>query len=60
MQKYLLTCLCNITSAFAVAICGKGALETTNLWLCILYWFGVYFTLDLHTYLINYIKKELL
>ena len=56
MQKYLLTCLCNITAAFAVALCGKGALETPNFWLCLLYWFGVYFTLDLHIYLINYIR----
>jgi hypothetical protein len=57
MKKFILGCLCDIASAFAMVLCGKEALETTNFWLCILYWFGVYFTLDLHVYLTNYIKK---
>ena len=59
MQKHLLICLCNIVAAFVVAFCGKEALETPNIWLCMLYWFGVYFTLDLHVSLINYIHKKL-
>ena len=58
MQKFILTCLCNIAAAFTIVLCGKEALETTNFWLCILYWFGVYFILDLHISLINYIKKS--
>ena len=57
MQKYLLTCLCNIAVALSVALCGKEALETPYIGLCFLYWFGVYFTLELHVYLINYIRN---
>lgn len=59
MQNYLLTCLCNVFCAFAIVLCGREALETTNFLLCILYWFGVYFTLDIHTYLINYLRDSL-
>lgn len=60
MGNYLLTFLCNVSCALSVAFCGKNALETTNILYCLLWWFGVYFTLDLHVYLINYIREKLL
>jgi len=57
MQKYILAGLCNIASAFGIAFCGKAALETNYIGLCLIYWIGVYFILELHVYLINYLKN---
>ena len=57
MQKHILACLCNITSAFGISLCGKAALETNYIGLCLIYWIGVYFILELHVYLINYLKN---
>ena len=50
MQKYILAGLCNIASAFGIAFCGKAALETNYIGLCLIYWIGVYFILELHVY----------
>ena len=56
MKKYLLTCMNNIAAAFAVALCGKEALETHSILWCTLLWIGVYAALELHVYFTNYIK----
>jgi hypothetical protein len=53
MRKHILLGLCNIASALGVAFCGRAALETTDIFSCILYWIGVYAILDLYVYLKN-------
>ena len=59
MIDVLLKSLCNIICAFLIVICGREALETTNMLYCILWWFGVYFVLELHVRLINYLEENL-
>lgn len=59
MIDVLLKSLCNITCAFLIIICGREALETSNMLYCILWWFGVYFMLELHVRLINYLEENL-
>ena len=58
MAKFILKGLSEIAAAFAIALCGKEALDSTNgVLMCIAYWVGIYCILDLHVYLTNYIKE---
>ena len=59
MIDVLLKSFCNIICAFLIVICGREALDTPNILYCILWWFGVYFMLELHVRLINYLEENL-
>ena len=59
-MNFVVKCICNIACAFSIVYFGRAAVETSNLLICILCWFAVYFVLELHVRLINYIERELL
>lgn len=57
LSNFILAVLCDFTCAMSIVLCGKCALETSNFLLSLLWWLAVYFVLDLHVRLTNYLRE---
>lgn len=57
LSNFILTVLCDFICAISIILCGRYALETSNILLSLLWWFAVYFILGLHVRLTNYLRE---
>lgn len=57
LSKFISIVLCDFICAMSIILCGRCALETSNILLSLLWWIAVYFMLGLHVSLTNYLKE---